>query len=86
MEAADLPGVLSDAVTVHRAEGVLATMFEVSIAQARVDLELRAQLADASLGRAAQQVLDDHALRIAAPASTEIDDRVLVVLRRHLNA
>ncbi|MFC5060927.1 ANTAR domain-containing protein [Actinomycetospora atypica] len=86
MEPDDLPGVLADRVTVHRAEGVLATMFDVSIAQAHRDLELRAQLADGSLASAAQQVLDDHARRIAVPAPPEVDERVLAVLRRHLNA
>ena len=86
MASTDLPGMLTDQVTLHQAEGVLATMLDVSIPMARVDLELRAQLGGSSLTDAAQRVLDDHARRIAVPAvPEELDERVLAVLRRHLS-
>ena len=52
---------------------------------ARVDLELRAQLADSSLADAAHLVLADHARRVHVAVPRHTDDQVLAVLRQHLN-
>jgi hypothetical protein len=78
-------GALTDDLTVHRAEGVLAALLDVSIPDAAVSLDLKAQFAGQSLTTAAQQVLDDHERRITVAAPRRIDDRALAVLRQHLN-
>ena len=85
MEPADLTDLVAANVAVHRAEGILATMLDVPISVARVDLELRAQLADSSLADAAHLVLADHARRVHVAAPRHTDDQVLAVLRQHLN-
>jgi hypothetical protein len=72
-------------LTVHRAEGVLAALLDVSIHDAAVSLDLKAQFGGLSLTAAAQQVLDDHERRITVAAPRPIDDRALAVLRQHLN-
>ncbi len=85
MEPSELPGALADDVTVHRAEGVLAALLDVSIADAAVSLELKAQFGGMTLREAAQQLIDDHARRIDVAPPKDIDDRALAVLRQHLD-
>jgi hypothetical protein len=85
MKHYDPTAALTSDLTVHRAEGVLAALLDVSIPDAAVSLDLKAQFAGQSLTAAAQQVLDDHERRITAAAPRRIDDRALAVLRQHLN-
>jgi hypothetical protein len=86
MEPYDPSAALTNDVTVHRAEGVLAALLDVSILDAAVSLDLRAQFRALSLEATAQQVLDDHERRISVAAPRrDIDDRALAVLRQHLD-
>ena len=71
-------------VVVAQAEGVLAALLDVSLADAATSLDLRARLDGLSPGGAAQQILDDHQHRISLGAPVELDARALAVLRYHL--
>jgi hypothetical protein len=85
MEHHDPTNALTNDLTVHRAEGVLAALLDVSIPDAAVSLDLKAQFGGLTITAAAQQVLDDHERRITVAAPRDIDDRALAVLRQHLN-
>lgn len=85
MKPHDLSAAITHDVTVHRAEGVLAALLDVSILDAAASLDLKAQFGGLSLEDTARQVLDDHERRITVAAPRDIDDRALAVLRQHLN-
>jgi hypothetical protein len=85
MEPRNPSVTLDDNLTVHRAEGVLAALLDVSILDAAVSLDLKAQFGGVSLTAAAQRILDDHEGRIGVVAPRDIDDRALAVLRQHLD-
>ncbi len=64
---------------------MLAALLGVSIDDAAVSLDLRAQFSGSSVGEAARQVLEEHMRRIAASRPGEvIDDRAQALLRHHL--
>jgi hypothetical protein len=64
MEPYDPSAALTNDVTVHRAEGVLAALLDVSILDAAVSLDLKAQFRGLSLEATAQQVLDGGAVSL----------------------
>jgi hypothetical protein len=85
MEPHDPSAALAGDITVYRAEGALAAMLDVSVHDAAVSLELRAQFRGLSREDAAQQVLDDLQRRIGVATPRDIDDRALAILRQHLD-
>ena len=85
MKPREFHAALPREVTVAQAQGVLAALLDVSIADAATSLELKAQFSRLSLEGAARQVLDDHQRRVKVDAPTEIDGRALAILRYHVN-
>ena len=85
MEPDELSAALTKDVTVHQARGVLAALLGVSIDDAAVSLDLKAQFSGSSVEEAARQVIDDHTRRISAARPGEvIDNRARALLGHHL--
>jgi hypothetical protein len=72
-------------VVVHRAEGVLAGLLDISIDEAIDDLARTARARGVPLVDAARQVIEDHERRVLDAAPPEIGDRALALLRLHLD-
>jgi hypothetical protein len=71
---------------IHQAEGVLSVLLGVSVEQAAVSLDLKAQFGGTSLADAADRVLRDHERDLGATAPPEIGERTLAILRQHLDS